>query len=128
MEQTKKETLQKGARYLLVGASTALIELGIFSLIFYLFGNNAPVANVIAVIIATTYNFTLSRKFTFKSSSNITRSLILYLCLFVFNMLFTTIATTLLIDFGVMAPLAKIITMACVTLWNFALYNKVVFK
>ena len=128
MEQTQKETLKKGGRYLLVGVSTALIELGLFSIIYYLFGNNAPFSNVIAVLIATTYNFTLNRKFSFKSSNNIKRSLVLYLCLFVFNTAFTTVATTLLIYVGILAPLAKIITMACVTLWNFALYNKVIFK
>jgi hypothetical protein len=41
---------------------------------------------------------------------------------------FTTITTSWLIDIGVFPLIAKIATMGCVVIWNFFLYNKLIFK
>ena len=52
----------------------------------------------------------------------------LYLILFAFNMAFSTLAISWLVGFGVHSILAKLATMVCITLWNFVLYRKVIFK
>lgn len=85
-------------------------------------------ANIIAVIASTVFNFTVNHSVTFKSTGNPLRSLMLYLILFAFNMAFSTLAISWLVGFGVHSILAKLATMVCITLWNFVLYRKVIFK
>jgi putative flippase GtrA len=128
LNQEKPRVLIRGFRYLIVGGTSALIELALFSLIYYLSKGLTIPANIIAVCVATSFNFLVNRNFTFKSTSNFWRSAILYLLLFGLNLAFTTVFTTILINYGAFPLLAKLTTMACVTMWNFFLYNKVVFR
>jgi putative flippase GtrA len=124
----KKQVVQKGLRYLLVGGISAAIEMALFGGIYYFFGNNAPVSNIIAVVIATCFNFLVNRTYSFKASTSLVRSIILYIILFCLNLAFTTFAIAILIHYGMLPLLAKVLAMGCVVLWNFVLYNKVIFK
>lgn len=121
-----KEVAQ-GFRYLLVGGSTALLELGLFQLFSTIFGLPIAPSNIAAVILATACNFALNRNFTFNSSSNPLRSLVLYCLLFGFNLAFSTQTIIFLTDKGMNSAIAKLITQACVTCWNFVLYRTVIF-
>ena len=85
-------------------------------------------ANVTAVVVSTVFNFLVNRNVTFKSTSNPLRSLVLYLILFALNTTFSTVAISLLAAHGVYPLVAKVCTMACIVLWNFVLYKKVIFK
>lgn len=114
--------------YLLVGGGTALLELAIFSLLYRLFLFDVSVSNVIAVLIATATNFMLNGTVTFKGSSNIYRSVILYTALFIFNTFFSTAAITMLSQAGAPAELVKVGTMVCIVIWNYVLYRKIVFR
>jgi putative flippase GtrA len=120
--------LKQGLRYLLVGCTSAALDFGLFLILFNVLGVDVRVSNVTAITLSAVFNFTMSRAWTFESTSNIVRSAILYIVLFVFNNLFSTVAIVWFIGLGVPSPLAKLMTMACITLWNFALYRKVVFK
>lgn len=113
--------------YLLVGGSTALLELVLFQLLFQFSGLGPALSNIIAVVVSTACNFLLNGFVTFQSSSNLTRSIVLYLALFLFNLWFSTTVITLLIDVGCLPVLAKLATMVCIVCWNFVLYKKVVF-
>lgn len=126
-EATHRSTLFKGLSYLVVGGLSALIELLLFGII-YNYSDTVSLANPIAVSCATAFNFLINRKVTFGARSNFVRSLVLYLALFMFNLIITTVAISLLIGAGWPAMLAKLLTMACVVAWNFILYNKVIFK
>ncbi len=118
-----------GIKYLLVGGSSALIELVVFQALLTLSPIGVGPSNVIALVCSTTYNFLMNRNFTFKSASNPARSLVLYLLLFAFNTTLTTTVLSILVDhWGWNSILSKLLTMACVTLWNFVLYRKVVFR
>lgn len=127
-QQTSKKTLWEAIKYLMVGGSSAIIELGLFQLLSAAFGVDLRIANVTAVVIATVFNFLVNRNVTFKSTSNPARSLALYLALFAANTTFSTVTIDLLAGVGVYPLLAKVGTMACIVLWNFVLYKKVVFK
>lgn len=113
--------------YLAVGGSTALLELLLFQGLFQFTPLGAALANIIAVIVATACNFLLNGFVTFQTSSNLVRSVILYIALFLFNLAFSTTAVTWLISLGTFPLLAKFSTMACIVCWNFVLYKKVVF-
>ena len=124
----KRELAGQGVRYLLVGGSSALIELALFHLLHSVLSLAVAPANITAIVVATAYNFLLNRSFAFKSTSSPVRSLILYLILFAFNMAFSTIVIGALESIGVQATLAKLGTMCCIVIWNFVLYRKVIFK
>ena len=118
---------QQGARYLIVGGSSALVELMLFQGLYAMLQMDVVVANVCAVVASTAFNFLLNRTLTFKSASNPARSVLLYLLLLALNTCFTSTAIALLVSMGTPSVAAKLLTMACVTLWNFVLYRKVVF-
>ncbi|MCL2756660.1 MAG: GtrA family protein [Coriobacteriia bacterium] len=132
-----KKLIKQGSRYLIVGFSSVAIELTLFWLLYELIGYKTALSfvglslvpsNVIAILVATLYNFIMSRKWTFQSTSSLPRSITLYLILFVFNQVFSSTVIVLLVDVGVHSMLAKVITIACIVCWNFVLYRTVVFK
>lgn len=124
----KHNVVKQAMSYLLVGGSSALIELVLFQGLYAMAHLSVAPANIIAVIASTVFNFTVNHSVTFKSTGNPLRSLMLYLILFAFNMTFSTLAISWLVGFGVHSILAKLATMVCITLWNFVLYRKVIFK
>ena len=69
----------QGVRYLLVGGSSAALELAIFWVLSSPLDLDVRISNVIAVFIATVCNFAMNRQWTFKSSSHWMRSAVLYL-------------------------------------------------
>ena len=123
-----KKTLFQAIKYLMVGGSSAVIELVLFQLISVVFAIPLAAANVTAVVVSTVFNFLVNRNVTFKSTSNPLRSLVLYLLLFALNTTFSTVVISFLAAQGVYPLVAKVCTMACIVLWNFVLYKKIIFK
>ncbi len=119
--------LAQGVRYLLVGGSSAALELGIFWVLANPAHLDVRAANVIAVVIATAFNFAMNRMWAFKSTSNVMRSAVLYLIIWVLNLIFTTTVIVIAKNNYIDPTVAKFFTMAAVTLWNFQLWRKVVF-
>ena len=124
----EKKTFLQAAKYLAVGGSSAALELAIFQLLSAGAGMAPGCANVIAVVASTVFNFLANKNVTFKSTANPLRSFMLYIVLFAFNATFSTACISLLAQHGVYPLLAKVATMACIVLWNFVLYKRVVFK
>ena len=123
-----KKTLFQAIKYLMVGGSSAVIELVLFQLLSAVFAIPLAAANVTAVVVSTVFNFLVNRNVTFKSTSNPLRSLVLYLLLFALNTTFSTVVISFLAAQGVYPLVAKVCTMACIVLWNFVLYKKIIFK
>ena len=123
-----KELLKQGGFYIFAGVSAALIELALFTVLNSFTGLGIASANIISVVVATAYNFTLNRSVTFKSTSNPARSAVLYTMLFAINLAITTFAIGALTEAGLQAPVAKLIMQVCVAVWNFVLYKRVIFK
>lgn len=87
-----KKELWRTVKYLLFTASAGAIELGSFALMNELIGWGYWLSYLIALVLSVVWNFTFNRRYTFKSSSNISRAMLLvfaYYCVF-------TPATTLL--------------------------------
>lgn len=123
-----KDDIKRVFKYLFVGGSSALLELILFQAFYVLFGWQIAIANVIAVVLATSYNFVLNRTWSFGQNGNTLRSVILYLLLFAFNTTFSTTAISLLVSQGLPSLIAKLLTQVCIVLWNYVLYRKVIFK
>jgi putative flippase GtrA len=129
--------IRQSRRYLIVGFSSAAIELALAWILYEALGLRAQIgipgatlvlSNAVAIVVATIYNFILSRKWTFSSVSSLPRSATLFLILFVFNQWFSNTVIAALMSAGAMFILAKIFTMGCIVCWNFFLYRLVVFK
>ena len=123
-----KERIFQSAKYLLVGGSTALLELMLFWLLCLFTADNLVLSNIIAVLTATCANFLLNGKLTFQGSSNMLRSAVLYTLLFLFNLAFSTITINALGASPIPPVVVKAFTQACIVVWNFILYRKVVFR
>ena len=79
-------------KFVLFSASAGLIEIGSFALLNELTGWSYWPCYLIALTLSVLWNFTLNRKFTFRSAANVPRAILLvlaYYCVF-------TPATTLL--------------------------------
>ncbi len=123
------DLVKQGLKYVGVGCSSAAIELAVFQLLLLFSPFEIIGSNVVALVCSMTFNFLMNRLFTFKSSCNLLRSLIPYLILFAFNTTITTAALTYLVDHeGWNSVISKLLTMVCVTAWNFVLYRKVIFR
>lgn len=118
---------RQGLGYLVVGAGTALLELGLFQLLYEVMGQTLILSNVAATVVATATNFILNRSVTFKSSSSPVRSLALYLLLLFANMAISTYVIGLLVALGLPSAIAKVIMQGCVVVWNFFIYRKLIF-
>lgn len=89
----------------------------------------AVLANIVAYFITFWYVFFLNRHWTFRSSTNVTRQLILYLLLFLFNLLVVQICFMYILSgvFGVSPRIAKLFLMIVIVFWNFIIYKNVIY-
>ena len=58
-------------KFTLFSASAGLVQIGSFTLMTEVFGWDAWICHLIALILSVLWNFTLNRKFTFRSAGNI---------------------------------------------------------
>ncbi|MBP3223485.1 MAG: GtrA family protein [Actinomycetaceae bacterium] len=124
-----KHRLKKQALwYLFVGGSSAVIEYVLFLCIFHLFDVSLLIANGVAVVTATVYNYILSSQVTFRGARHPVWSLISYLVLWVVNFFLSTYMISLMLLIGIPSWIAKGGMQVCVAVWNFFLYKFVVFR
>lgn len=116
-------------RYLITGFSSAAIELSLLYILKDIVKLGIIEANSIALTIVFWFNFLMNRFFSFKSSSNIKKQLIMYGILFIFNLgasdLIMHVLTSML---NIQYLLAKVFAIGLVVSWNFVLYKKVIYK
>jgi len=125
--ERRRALLKQSIRYVLVGCSSFALEFLLFVVFHELLIFHVVLSNVLAITGSSIFNFSMSRSWTFKSTSSILRSVILYLLLFCWNQFFSSWVIVFLVDLDLSAMIAKIITMAIIVCWNFVLYRKVVF-
>lgn len=122
-----KDIIVQFSKYIGIGGFSAICELSLFT-IFERLGVSVFISNISSVIIATVINYLLNRFWAFKAKKSSIKSLVLYLCLFAFNITFSSNFIVFLSNTGVNSIIAKLISMILITLWNFVLYKKIVFK
>ena len=123
-----KRNVRQVFAYLATGVGTALFELVLFWCLSDLLGLAVSVANICAVVAATALNFIVNRSVTFNSTSNLVRSAVLYVLLFLFNLAFSTYVITALTGLGANPVITKAATQVLIAIWNFLLYRNVVFR
>ena len=71
MESNKKKELWRAVKFTLFSISAGLIEIVSFTLLNELTGWSYWPCYLIALVLSVLWNFTLNRKFTFKSAANV---------------------------------------------------------
>jgi putative flippase GtrA len=114
-------------RWATVGISTFIIDYSIF---ITLYGpiDSVFIANFIAAIFATSINYFLHHRWTFKSEQNHSRSTVKYLLTLLFWWFVGTSILKILIVSGLDPRLAKFIPVVIVTPFNYFVLNYLVFK
>lgn len=116
------------AKYFGVSGTQTVVELGSFALLNAL-GVPHAMANGAAIVLSVSTNFLLNRNVTFKSSGNIVRSVVMFVCLWAWNYFFSTTAITHLPGIlGVDEVVVKFATMMLQACWGFPLLRFVIFR
>ena len=92
MKENKFKELFRIIKFTIISISAGLIQIGSFALINEIFDCNYWVAYIPSLLLSIIWNFTINRKITFKSSNNVTKSMILVL---LFYAVFTPLSTLL---------------------------------
>lgn len=92
MQTNKKKELVRVVRFTLFSASAGLIEFGSFAALSALTAWSYWPRYLIALVLSVLWNFTLNRKFTFKSASNVPKAMALVL---LYYAVFTSTSTVL---------------------------------
>ncbi len=71
MTQEKKKEILRVVKFTLFSVSAGLIEIGSFTLLNEFTGWSYWPCYLIALVLSVLWNFTLNRKFTFKSAANV---------------------------------------------------------
>ena len=67
-----REELKRTIKFVLFSISAGIIEIGSFTLLELILGeNNYWVSHIISIILSVLWNFTLNREFTFRSANNV---------------------------------------------------------
>lgn len=120
MSNEKKSTreLLRALKFTLISISAGLIQALSFTLLNEVAGIDAPeISHLIALVLSVVWNFTINRKYTFKSSADLKRSMLLVA---LFYVVFTP-ASTLFTRFATDAGLNEYLVEGINMLANFVL-------
>lgn len=84
-QDIKKQTFWQFVKFSIFSVSAGIIETGAYLLFRKIVGFEESISYFIGLVLSVLYNFTVNRRFTFKSSSNIPLSMskvFLYYCVF----------------------------------------------
>lgn len=130
-----KENIVKIRNYLLVGAAAFAIEYGSFTLMEVYLDVSLVAMQSASFLAGLLISFLGSRYITFSAKTNErhTRSgrvqALSVLGLGLFNLFATNLIIYVLVqEMGITALLAKVIVMGLVVVWNFAIFNRIIFK
>ena len=92
MAANKKKEVLRALKFVMFSASAGIIEMGVYALLNELTSWSYWPCYLIALICSVLWNFTLNRKFTFQSASNVPKAMLL---VFLFYCVFTPTSTIL---------------------------------
>ena len=90
MTQKKNREFWRIVKFVLFSASAGIIEMGVFALLNEWIRWSYWPCYLIALTVSVVWNFTLNRKFTFKSANNVPKAMALVLCYYA---VFTPLST-----------------------------------
>jgi len=123
------DTRKKFLRYLIVGVSTFLFDIGLLYGLVEIFKVHYLIAATLAWFSATIANYLLNKIWSFKPSASYFFSSLKYVILLGANYLFTIFMMYVLVEiFLFYYVYAKITIMAAIACWNFFIYKHFIFR
>ena len=116
-KSTKFKEFIRAIKFTLVSISAGLIQVGSFSLLFYVFSVPEWLSNAISLVLSVIWNFTINRKITFKSANNVKIAMLLVA---LFYVVFVPLSS-LFHEFAASVNLEAIIAEVIVLIANFVL-------
>jgi len=136
-EKLKNSHQHQVVRYSAVGVINTVID---FGLLFLLKSTGLPIelANICSTGAAFVFSFFANKKYTFKTTdTNVVREMVLFVVVTLFGLwvlqtivinLTMPMARQITSDQNIALLIAKLIATVVSLVWNYLLYNKVVFK
>jgi hypothetical protein len=114
-------------RWAAVGITSTAID---YILFITLFGpiDSVFIANLIAAVIATSFNYLTHHRWTFKSNQQHSRSGVKYMLNLIFWWLISSSIIKTLVDTGIDPRVAKLVPFVFIVPVNYFVLNKIVFK
>lgn len=126
----------QGGKYIAIGVATALVEYASFTILMA-----AGLESSVKLNIAQTISFTLAMIVNFYGNRSVTfggknakfahsrrQQVTRYSFLAITNLIISNIVITILVNIGIPAPLAKLLTMIIIVAWTYVIFQKIVFK
>jgi putative flippase GtrA len=111
-------------RYSVVGGTGAVVDLGVLYILTEFFNFYYLLSTTLSFSISALLNFYFNRRWTFKSTGNPKRQLLIFSFVAVSGVLLNVAIMYILVElFNIYYMLAKVGSIAVVTIWNF-LWNK----
>lgn len=123
----RRATRHSGLRYLVVGGTSFLVDIGMLALLHEVILAPLWLATAVAFLVSFVFNYTLQRTIAFRGGGSHTRSLLRYGALLAFNTLATVAVVTafdVLVGWGV----GKIVATTLTTIWTYFVYRYWVFR
>ena len=133
---SKDGSIKQLRRYLIIGFSATAIDFVLFSFLGFFFKDiNIYIKNSIGYTIGFLFSFLLNRNWAFESKDNWVRQVVLYFCLFAFNLYISNILVkylailleTYFFNQVFSELIAKAFSMGVIVIWNFIIYKKVIY-
>lgn len=90
MEIKEHKELWRTVKFVLFSMSAGVIEFGSFALLYNVQHVNYWISYLVALVLSVLWNFVLNRRYTFKSTANVPRAMLL---VFVYYSVFTPVTT-----------------------------------
>lgn len=117
-------------KFLISGIAAAIVEYSVFLWLHSIVGDKMIIASQsVSFLCGLMVSFVLNKNWVFKSDGNIKNELARYLILALINLFLSNILIWLLTsEMYVIFWFAKFIAMASVAIWNYIIFQKIIFK
>lgn len=131
MEMIKRKNVMTPLKFGLVGVINTLVDVAVFSLLFYLIGMDKVLCQGAAYCAGVGNSYFMNREWTFKDQSdtnNIAAQFAKFITINLVTLGISIIALNLLCDvFGLQVPLAKLLVVGITMFSNYVGYKLLVF-
>jgi putative flippase GtrA len=125
----KEVVMNSFARYLVTGGLSALLEYGLFLLLACVVEANLTLSNAISSYSGFLLSFGLNRVWSFQSRSGLLQQFISTNLLLLANIAITSTLLHLMVHgLSVPSPIAKMVLMALVCVWNYVIFKFIIFR
>lgn len=125
-----RKTVSSAVKYVVVGATSLVIDAGLLYALTEQVHLNYLLSAAASFWMALVYNFLLNKFWSFGNKErDYAGQFAKYMLLIGFNFIFTLTFIFLLVEaFSVNYIISKVVSVGIITIWNFIIYKKIIFK